>query len=97
MENKNSKIEEALKSMLNIFNRDLPKGSIGEITCNKAIDAIEEIKAIQQIDTFIQMQEIIKNQTECLEQCYNLMISQGTERSPLGMQILLNIQKAKSL
>lgn len=39
---------------------------------------------------------ILKNQTECLEQCYNLMISQGSERSPLGMQIKLNIERAKN-
>lgn len=33
---------EALNSMLNIFNRDLPEGSIGEMTCNKAINAIKK-------------------------------------------------------
>lgn len=33
---------DALKRMINIFDRDLPKGSIGEITCNTAKKAINK-------------------------------------------------------
>lgn len=42
LQDKNKELEKALKSMLNIFDRNLPEATVGRICCDKAKNALNK-------------------------------------------------------